>query len=85
MACIALVLMMGLVQVAHTHASGQPDHDCALCISAHQVIQVVVLVTLFVSSVSIVRAVSEPPSVLPVPAFFFKLSCRPPPAESAFA
>jgi hypothetical protein len=83
--CIALVLMMGMVQVVHSHSSGQPEHDCALCISAHQVIQIVVLVTLFVSSVSVVRLVSEPTSLLPAAAFFFQLASRPPPAAPAFA
>jgi len=83
--CIALVLLTGIVQVAHSHTSGQPDHDCALCISAHQVIQIVVLVTLLVSSVQVVRFVSEPTLDLPAPEFFFKLSCRPPPAAPAFA
>jgi hypothetical protein len=85
MACIALVLMMGIVQVAHSHASGQPDHDCSLCTSAHQVVQVVALVTLLVSSAATVRVFFEPARHLPAPAFFFKLWSRPPPAAPAFA
>jgi hypothetical protein len=83
--CIVLVLLTGIAQVAHSHTSGQPDHDCALCISAHQVIQIVILVTLLVSSVQVVRFVSEPSLDLPAPAFFFKLSSRPPPVAPAFA
>jgi hypothetical protein len=85
MICIALVLMTGMVQVAHSHASGQPDHDCSLCTSAHQVIQVVALVTLLVSSVATVRILFEPACVLPVTTFFFKLASRPPPVAPAFA
>ena len=85
MICIALVVMMGMVQVAHSHPSGQPDHDCALCVSAHQVIQIVATVTLLVSSVAIVSLVSEPARGLPAPTFFFRLACRPPPAAPAFA
>lgn len=85
MACIALVVMMGMVQVAHTHPSGQPDHDCSLCTSAHQVIHVVALVTLLVSNVPVIRVASEPARTLPVSTFFFKLASRPPPAVIAFA
>jgi len=84
--CIALVLMMGIVQVAHSHSSGQPDHDCALCVSVHQVVQIVALVTLAISISPVVVAVaSEPTRRLPAPAFFYKLACRPPPAAPAFA
>jgi hypothetical protein len=85
MICIALVLMTGMVQVAHSHASGQPDHDCALCVSAHHVIQIVAVVTLLISSVPVVRLASEPARDLPASNFFFKLASRPPPAAPAFA
>jgi hypothetical protein len=85
MICIALVLTMSIVQVVHSHPSGQADHDCALCVSAHQVIQVVALVILYVTSLRVVHVVSEPARHLPAPAFFFKLASRPPPAAPAFA
>ena len=85
MICIALVLMMGIVQVAHSHPSGQPDHDCALCVSVHQVIQVVALVILYVTSLAVVHFISEPARHLPSRAFFYKLASRPPPAAPAFA
>lgn len=84
-ACIVLVFMTGLVQVAHSHSSGQPDHDCALCVSAHQVIQVVALVTLALSIVPVVAVAAEPPRRVPTRFFFFKLASRPPPAAPAFA
>ena len=34
--CIALVMISGMAQAAHFHASGTIDHDCALCVAAHQ-------------------------------------------------
>ena len=83
--CVLLVLISGIVQVGHTHASGEPDHSCALCVTAHNVIQVVALVTLLVSSLTVIHLAAEPTLDLPRRAFFFKLSCRPPPAVSAFA
>jgi hypothetical protein len=83
--CIALVLMMGIVQVAHSHPSRQADHDCALCVSVHQVVQIVALVTLIFSVLRVVAVPPEPTRRLPAPAFFYKLACRPPPAAPAFA
>jgi hypothetical protein len=83
--CIFLVFTAGIVQVAHAHPSGQSDHDCALCVSAHQVIQIVAVVTLFFSSLPLVRLAPEPVRSRPTPTLFFKLASRPPPAESAFA
>jgi|SRR5271154_636125 len=83
--CIALVLMSGIVQVAHSHPSGQPDHDCSLCITAHQVIQIVAPVTLALSSVAVTGVAPEPILKRPGRYFFFKLASRPPPADPAFA
>src|SRR5271169_5477216 len=83
--CIALVLMSGIVQVAQSHPSGQPDHDCSLCATAHHVIQIVALVTLDLSSLRVATVVPEPTLELPSRLFFFKLACRPPPAVSAVA
>ncbi|HZD49250.1 MAG TPA: hypothetical protein VE178_10940 [Silvibacterium sp.] len=82
--CIALVLMAGMIQVAHTHASGQPSHDCSLCIVAHQVVQVVAPITLALSSQSVAAPAVEPTRELPNRPLFFKLSSRPPPAAPAF-
>jgi hypothetical protein len=84
-ACVALVLMIGIVQVAHSHPSGHPDPDCALCVTAHQAVQVVALITLDISSQPIEHIGIEPALQLPRRVFFFRLACRPPPAESAFA
>ncbi len=83
--CIALVLMSGMVQVVHSHPSGQPDHDCSLCTTAHHVIQIVALVTLAFSSLAVTGVAPEPILKRPGRYFFFKLASRPPPAISAFA
>jgi hypothetical protein len=83
--CIALVLMIGIIQVAHSHPSGHPDPDCSLCVTAHQAVQVVALITLHVSSQPIEHVSPEPARELPRRSFFFRLDCRPPPAQSAFA
>jgi hypothetical protein len=77
--------MSGVVQVAHSHPSGQPDHDCSLCATAHHVIQVVALVKLDLSSQRVAALAPEPTLQLPSRYFFFKLASRPPPAVPAFA
>jgi hypothetical protein len=77
--------MSGTVQAVHSHPSGQPDHDCSLCTTAHNVIQVVALVTLDLSSLPVVHVAAEPTLESPHRPFFFKLACRPPPAVPVFA
>lgn len=81
--CVALVLMIGVVQVVHSHPSGHVDPDCALCVTAHQAVHGVALVVLDVSSQPVEQVSPEPFSQLPRRGFFFRLDCRPPPAESA--
>ena len=86
--CIALVLMTGVVQVTHYHTSdvtGQIDHDCSLCVTAHNVVQVVTLVTLDLSSQRVAEIVPEETLPLPRQRFLHKLYIRPPPAAPAFA
>jgi hypothetical protein len=83
--CIGLVLMTGMVQVTHSHASGQPDHDCSLCITAHHVIQVVVLISLVLARRPVVTLATEPSCDLPILLFFFDLASRPPPVAPAVA
>jgi hypothetical protein len=83
--CVALVLMIGIVQVVHSHPSGHPDPDCSLCVTAHQAVQVVALITLDVSSQPVEHVSPEPQFELPRRSFFFRLDCRPPPAESTIA
>ena len=83
--CIALVLLTGVLQVAHTHPNGEPDHNCSLCLSAHNVAQVVVLVTLVVASQSIARLIASSFNPLPRQRFVMKLANRPPPCWADFA
>ncbi len=83
--CVALVMMIGVVQAAHSHPSGHIDPDCALCVTAHQAVQVVALITLDISSQPVEHLSPEPVLQLPPRSFFFRLDCRPPPAESIFA
>ncbi len=81
--CIALVLMSGVVQSAHFHASGAPDHDCTLCMAAHHVARMAAPVILNVSSVAIGEVTAASTIVRPRDPIFFRLSSRPPPSGSA--
>jgi hypothetical protein len=85
MVCVALVLMTGILQVTHSHPSGQPDHDCSLCVTAHHAVQAVVVVTLAVSSRQVARFVPESFTPVPRQRFVLKLANRPPPVPPAFA
>lgn len=81
--CIALVLLVGFIQVAHTHPTGQVDREgCSLCNTAHQVVQTVALVTVAVVVVQPVwRAAAEKPLERPRQEFIHKLANRPPPVS----
>jgi hypothetical protein len=81
--CVALVLMSGMIQATHFHASGEPDHDCTLCMAAHHVARIAPPVTLDVRSVPVARVIVPRSLSRPRPAIFFRLSSRPPPLGSA--
>ena len=83
--CIALVLTTGVLSVTHSHPSGQIDHDCALCFTAHQAIQAAVVVTAFVTAHSIAQLTRERFDPLPRQRFVLKLVNRPPPVPAVFA
>lgn len=83
--CILLVLTGGMIQAAHFHASGQADHDCALCVAAHQVVRMAAPLALNVSSRAVARVVIPRTIHHPRRAVFFRLSSRPPPADRLFA
>ncbi|MGA8909473.1 MAG: hypothetical protein WB524_17805 [Acidobacteriaceae bacterium] len=85
MVCVALVLLTGVLQVTHTHPNGQPDHDCSLCVSAHHVAQIVVVVTLVTASHAVTHFVAERFAPLPRQRFVLKLANRPPPVPSDIA
>jgi hypothetical protein len=82
---IALVLATGILSVTHSHPSGQIDHDCALCFTAHQVIQIAVFATILLASRPIARLIRERFAPAPRQRFVLKLAIRPPPQEPAFA
>jgi hypothetical protein len=83
--CIALVLMTSMLQVTHSHPAGQVDHDCALCFTAHQVVQIAIVVTVVLVAHPIARVTSESFSPLPRQRFVLKLANRPPPVSAVFA
>lgn len=82
---MALVLLTGVLQVTHSHATGQIDHDCSLCVTAHQAVQIAIVVTIFVTSRPVIHFTRERFTPLPRQRFVLKLANRPPPAEPAFA
>ena len=77
--CIALVLFTGVVHAAHFHANGQIDQDCALCVTAHQVVQVAAVVAVIVCSQPVVHRIVERVAPAPRQRFVLKLANRPPP------
>jgi hypothetical protein len=84
--CVALVLVSGMVQAAHFHASAQPDHDCALCLTMHSVAQATAPMVLHFSSRSVASLVPARAISRPRAAVHFRLASRPPPvATSLFA
>ncbi len=83
--CIALVLTTGILSVTHTHGNGQIDHDCALCFTAHQVVQIAIIVTILLASRPIARFRCEKFAPLPRQRFVLKLANRPPPVPSDLA
>jgi hypothetical protein len=83
--CLVLILVTGIVQVTHAHTSGQIDHDCALCLTAHQAIQIAVVVTVLLVSHLVARFTSDDFTPLPRQRFVLKLAIRPPPVPVFFA
>ncbi len=77
--CIALVLLTGIVHVAHSHANGQLDQDCSLCVTAHQAVKVTAVVAVILSSQPVVRRVVARVAPAPRQRFVLKLANRPPP------
>jgi hypothetical protein len=81
--CIALVLISGVAQAAHSHAASTPDHDCALCVAAHSVAHAAPSVTLDFSSFQVASLTAARSLSMPRRAVFFRLISRPPPSGSA--
>lgn len=83
--CVALVLMSGMVQAAHFHPAGQPDHECTLCIAAHHVAVTSPLITLNLSVLMLAVTAPSRRRRGPLKAIFFRLAIRPPPADLTFS
>jgi hypothetical protein len=81
--CIGLVLVSGMAQAAHFHAAGTIDHDCALCVAAHQAVHAAPAITLDLSSLAVACLPAVSRLVRPRSAVFFRLNSRPPPEGSA--
>ena len=82
--CCALIIFGGIVQVVHVHPDGQAvQSDCALCHTAHLVVQAAVPHSLprALPVVARVSTVLQPRRVLFF--FVFSLFTRPPPAQTA--
>jgi len=77
--CIALILLTGIVHVAHFHAQGIKDPDCALCVTAHQAVQVAAVVVVILRSQPVVQRIAERVEPAPRQRFVLKLANRPPP------
>jgi hypothetical protein len=77
--CIALVLLTGVVHAAHSHPNGQIDQDCALCVTAHQVVQIAAVVVVLLSSQPVVHRIVQRRAPAPRQRFVLKLANRPPP------
>ena len=84
--CCALIVFSGVVQVGHAHADGQAvQSDCALCHTAHVVVQPPIPQSL-PHTVRIVARIST--ALQPIRArhfSLFSLFTRPPPVDIAFA
>jgi hypothetical protein len=84
--CCALIVCAAIVQVGHIHVDGQPARsDCALCHTAHVVVQPPIPQSL-PHSVWIVEATTAPQQpIRPKHFSVFSLFTRPPPVDIAFA
>jgi hypothetical protein len=84
--CCALIVFSGVVQVGHAHADGQAvQSDCALCHTAHVVVQPPIPQSL-PHTVRIVARIST--ALQPIrPRLFsvFSLFTRPPPDQTALS
>jgi hypothetical protein len=84
--CCALIVFSGIVQVGHTHANGQAvQSDCALCHTAHVVVQPPIPQSLPRTIWIVARISTAPQPIRPKRFSAFSLFTRPPPVDVAFA
>ena len=78
--CVLLVVVLGSVQVAHTHADGNETHaDCALCAAAHISVHPVHAPPPAPTTAVVAVVEALPPSLVSSPVSIFALFTRPPP------
>jgi len=78
--CVLLVVVLGAVQVAHTHADGAANHaDCALCAAAHISVHPVHAPSPAPATSVVATLEALPLAVLPRTLAIFALFTRPPP------
>jgi hypothetical protein len=77
--CVLLVVVLGSVQVAHTHADGADHADCALCAAAHVSVHPIHAPSPAPTTSVVAVVESLPPSILPRTLSTFALFTRPPP------
>ena len=77
--CVLLVVVLGSVQVAHSHADGTAHADCALCAAAHISVHPVHAPSPAPATSVVAVLEALPPAVLPRTLAIFALFTRPPP------
>jgi len=78
--CVLMVVVLGAVQVAHTHADGAANHaDCALCAAAHISVHPVHAPSPAPATSVVATLEALPLAVLPRTLAIFALFTRPPP------
>jgi len=77
--CVLLVVVLGTVQVAHTHADGADHANCALCAAAHVSVHPIHAPSPAPTTSVVAVVESLPPSILPHALSTFALFTRPPP------
>jgi hypothetical protein len=77
--CVLLVVVLGVVQVAHTHHDGTEHADCAFCAAAHITVHTAQTPSPVPATQVVAVLESLPPTSLPrFPAIFAHFT-RPPP------
>ena len=81
LACVLLVVVSGVVQVAHTHADGADAHaNCSLCAAAHVTVHLAQTPVPAPTAGVIARLKAAPARILSSGLSIFALFTRPPPA-----
>jgi hypothetical protein len=80
--CILLLLASTTVQLTHSHVPHENHADCALCVTVHAAVQIVIPPSSFVAPVvALERASSQAPHLVLRMVLAHPLWNRPPPAS----